>query len=93
MKRLERWAKVKIPRTSLWIALLVEKLGKVEKSENSQTDEDRKDHEEEKLCASQSSKSSRGTVVRDTRYWQWLEKEDQLVLCIADVTGEKVSVV
>ena len=49
---MKKLAKVKIPRTSLWIAFKIEKLGRVEKSENSQTDEDRKDHKEEKLCKS-----------------------------------------
>ena len=49
-------------------------IGKVGKSENSKTDEEQKDQDEEKLCKSV-IKALHDAIVRNTRYWQRLEKK------------------
>ena len=48
---------------------------KAGKSENSKTDEERKDQDEEKMCKSIIKKASQDAIVRNTRYWQRLEKK------------------
>ena len=47
------------------------KIGKVGKSESSQTHEIRT----KRNCVSQSSKAAQDAIVRKTRYWQKLEKK------------------
>ena len=54
-----------------------------------QTDEERKDQDEEN-CASESSKASHDAIVRNARHWQRTEKKDQRVLCIDDVTSKEL---
>ena len=67
------------------------KIGKVGTSENSKTDEERRCQNEEKFCKSV-IQTSQDAIVRDTRYWQRLEKKKKYVTCIDDVTRQRIAV-
>ena len=75
MKKLEKLAK--------------DKIGKVGKSENSKTDEERKDQEEEKLCKSITKGLPRRNHEKHAMLAE-IEAEEQHVICIDDITGQEL---
>ena len=65
------------------------KIGKVGKSENSQTDEEREDQEEDKFCKSIIRGIARRNREKNARYWQRLEEKKNNTSC-DDVSGKEL---
>ena len=72
VKKLGKWVKLKNSKNVVVGGLNVGKLGK---SHDSETIDEKKDREQERNDASQSSKASRNTFVRDTQCLPQLRKE------------------